>query len=71
MVEKPLITSNFEVLQNAYNKGTVFVDNSVQQIVNAILKVRNNYSELKKEISSLKQEKENEWNMKILSLKIK
>lgn len=69
MVEKPLITSNFEVLQKAYNKGTIYVDNSVQQIVNAILKVRNNYLELKDEIKNLKVEKENEWNMKINFIK--
>ena len=57
MVEKPLITSNFDVLQEAFNKGTVFVDNSVEQIVNAINKVKNNYWQLKEEIKYLKQEK--------------
>lgn len=65
MLEKPLITSNFEVLQKSYNKGTVFVDNSVQQIVNAITKVQKNYWKLKEEIKDLKEEKDNEWNMKI------
>ncbi len=65
MVEKPLITSNFDVLQEAFNKGTVFVDNSVEQIVNAIDQVKNNYLQLKEEIKYLKQEKNNEWNKKI------
>ena len=65
MVEKPLITSNFEVLQEAFSKGTVFVDNSVEQIVNAINKVQNNYWKLKEEIKYLKEEKNNEWNKKI------
>ena len=65
MVEKPLITSNFEVLQEAFNKGTVFVDNSVEQIVNAIDQVKNNYWQLKEEIKYLKQEKNNEWKKKI------
>ena len=65
MVEKPLITSNFEVLQEAFNKGTVFVDNSVEQIVNAIDQVQNNYLKLKEEIKYLKEEKNNEWNKKI------
>src|SRR5215208_663276 len=65
MVEKPLITSNFEVLQEAFNKGTVFVDNSVEQIVNAIDQVKNNYWQLKEEIKYLKEEKNNEWNKKI------
>jgi hypothetical protein len=69
MLEKPLITSNFEVLQKSYNKGTVFVDNSVQQIVNAITKVRKNYWKLKQEIKCLKEEKDNEWNMKINIIK--
>jgi glycosyltransferase involved in cell wall biosynthesis len=69
MLEKPLITSNFEVLQKSYNKGTVFVDNSVPQIVNAITKVRKNYWKLKKEIKYLKEEKDNEWNMKINIIK--
>lgn len=65
MVEKPLITSNFEVLQDAFNKGTVFVDNSVEQIVNAIGQVQNNYWKLKEEIKYLKEEKNNEWKKKI------
>jgi hypothetical protein len=65
MVEKPLITSNFEVLQDAFNKGTVFVDNSVEQMVNAIGKVQNNYWKLKEEIKYLKEEKTREWNKKI------
>ena len=65
MVEKPLITSNFEVLQEAFNKGTIFVDNSVEQIVNAINKVQDNYWKLKEEIKYLKEEKNNEWNKKI------
>jgi glycosyltransferase involved in cell wall biosynthesis len=69
MLEKPLITSNFEVLQKSYNKGTVFVDNSVQQIVNAITKVRKNYRKLKDEIKYLKEEKDNEWKMKINIIK--
>ena len=67
MVEKPLITSNFDVLKDAFNKGTVFVDNSVEQIVNAIDQVKNNYWQLKEEIKYLKQEKNNEWKKKINS----
>ena len=55
MVEKPLITSNFDVLKDAFNKGTVFVDNSVEQIVNAIDQVQNNYGKLKEEIKYLKE----------------
>ena len=69
MLEKPLITSNFEVLQKSYNKGTVFVDNSVQEIVNAVTKVRKNYWKLKQKIKYLKEEKDNEWNMKISIIK--
>lgn len=69
MVEKPLITTNFEILQEAFNKGTVFVDNSVDQIVNAINDVQNNYGKLKEEIKYLKEEKNNEWNKKISFLK--
>lgn len=65
MVEKPLITSNFEVLQEAFNKGTIFVDNSVEEIVNAIHQVQNNYLKLKEEIKYLKEEKNKEWNKKI------
>jgi glycosyltransferase involved in cell wall biosynthesis len=69
MLEKPLITSNFEVLQESFNKGTVFVDNSVQQIVNALIKVQNNYTKLEEEIKNLKEEKNYEWNTKIGFLK--
>jgi hypothetical protein len=69
MLENPLITSNFEVLQDSFHKGTFFVDNSGPQIVNAIKKVQKNYWKLKEEIKNLKQEKNNEWNMKIGFLK--
>lgn len=69
MIEKPIITSNFEVLKDSFNKGAVFVDNSVPQIVNAIKKVQDNYWRLKEEIKYLKEEKNNEWNMKIDFLK--
>jgi glycosyltransferase involved in cell wall biosynthesis len=69
MLEKPLITSNFDVLQESFNKGTVFADNSVGQIVNAIIKVQNNYMELEEEIKYLKEEKNYEWNTKISFLK--
>lgn len=69
MLEKPLITSNFEVLQKSYSKGTVFVDNSADQIVSAILKVQKNYLKLKQEIKDLKEEKEKEWNKKINVIK--
>lgn len=69
MLEKPLITSNFEVLQKSFNKGTVFVDNSVQQMKNAIIQVQSNYNKLKEEIKYLKKEKDEEWNMNISFLK--
>lgn len=69
MLEKPLITSNFEVLRISYNRGTLFVDNSVQQLVDAITKVRKNYWKLKEEIKYLKEEKDNEWNKKINIIK--
>ena len=69
MLEKPLITSNFEVLKKSFNKGAVFVDNSVQQIINAILQVQSNYNKLKEEIKYLKKEKDKEWNMNISFLK--
>jgi glycosyltransferase involved in cell wall biosynthesis len=69
MLEKPIITSNFEVLKDSFQKGAVFVDNSVPQIVNAIEKVESNYGKLKEEIKYLKEEKTNEWNMKINIIK--
>jgi glycosyltransferase involved in cell wall biosynthesis len=69
MLEKPIITSNFEVLQDSFNKGAIFVDNSVPQILNAIKIVQNNYCKLKEEIKQLKEEKNNEWNTKIEFLK--
>jgi glycosyltransferase involved in cell wall biosynthesis len=54
-VEKPLITSDWPVLKNYFNKGTLFVDNTPESIVKAIKEVRLNQAKFNQEIKELKE----------------
>lgn len=56
-VEKPLITSDTEMLRNYFRKGTVFVDNSSKGIIEGIGEVKKNYNKYKNEIIELQKER--------------
>ena len=68
-LEKPLITSNWPVLIEYFNAGTVYVDNSVEGIRNGILDAQNSYKELSQGIKSLKKCLEQDWNDQLSILK--
>jgi glycosyltransferase involved in cell wall biosynthesis len=58
---KPIITSNWPILRNFFNKGTVYVDNTSIGIKNGIIEARSNLERLKREILNLKKERYSEW----------
>jgi glycosyltransferase involved in cell wall biosynthesis len=68
-LEKPLITSNRIPLKRYFNKGAIHVDNSAEEIKQAIKTVQRKKEELDKDIHQLKIEKINEWEDKFKDFK--
>jgi glycosyltransferase involved in cell wall biosynthesis len=65
---QPIITSNWPVLKQYFNRGTIFVNNTVNGIREGVLKMGKNRSVLKKEIMILKKESIQEWRNKSFQL---
>jgi glycosyltransferase involved in cell wall biosynthesis len=68
-LEKPLITSNWVPLKQYFNKGAIHVDNSTEEIKQAIKIVQRKKEELAKDMHQLKIEKINEWEGKFKDFK--
>lgn len=58
---KPVVTSNFEVLRKSFEKGAVHVDNTVDDIVRGISKMRENISQYRDEVHQLRTRKLAHW----------
>jgi len=67
-LEKPLITSNWIPLKRYFDKGTIYVENSANDIKQAIMMSMIKSEELSKDMHQLKIEKIKEWNEKISNL---
>jgi glycosyltransferase involved in cell wall biosynthesis len=61
---KPIITSNWPLLQNYFNRGTIHVDNSCAGIRAGVIKMQREQKVLEKEIILLQQERRLEWTEK-------
>jgi glycosyltransferase involved in cell wall biosynthesis len=61
---KPLITSKGPVLEGYFNKGTIHIDNTVEQIRQSILDMRKCLSEYQAEMRVLQAERRDEWQQK-------
>ena len=68
-LEQPLITSNWIPLKRYFNKGTIYIDNTANDIRQAIMMCMTKKDELSKEMHQLKMEKIREWNDKISNLR--
>jgi glycosyltransferase involved in cell wall biosynthesis len=68
-LQKPLITSKSTSLTRSFYKGSVFVDNSSEQIQQAIEIIRGRSMEITQEIVSLREEKIKSWNEDIQGLR--
>jgi hypothetical protein len=64
-LEQPLITSNWIPLRRYFNKGTIYTDNSPDDIRKAIIVAMKKKEELSKEMHQLKIERTKEWKEKI------
>lgn len=58
---KPLITSDWPLLRRYFSKGTIHIDNSVEQIRQSVLDMREHLSEYQAEMCALQAERRNEW----------
>jgi len=64
-LEQPLITSNWIPLRRYFNKGTIYINNSSDDIRKAIMFAMTKKEELSKEMHQLKIERMKEWKEKI------
>ena len=60
-VERPLITSDFQMLREVFHKGTIHVDNSPEQLVEAINTMQGDLPRFELEIAELKRERDVWW----------
>jgi len=67
-LEQPLIISDWMPLRRYFNKGTIYVDNSPKDIIDAVMLARSKKEELSTEMRSLRFEKTKEWDGKISQL---
>jgi glycosyltransferase involved in cell wall biosynthesis len=58
---RPVITSNFEILRQAFSKGSVFVGNSADEIVDGIRTMRTGLERYQREAQLLRAEKLDRW----------
>jgi hypothetical protein len=58
---KPLITSDWPILKEYFNKGTIHTDNSIESIHKALLQMQNNLAALKAEMVLLQEERKAQW----------
>jgi len=63
-LEQPLILTNWLPLKRYFNKGTIYIDNSSDDIRKAVMVARTKKEELSKEMHQLKIERTKEWNEK-------
>ena len=64
-LEQPLILTNWLPLKRYFNKGTLYIDNSSDDIRKAVMVARTKKEELSKEMHQLKIERTKEWKEKI------
>lgn len=60
-LEKPLITSDWPPLKRYFHRGTIHINNSAQEIIDAVRTVKQKKEELGKEMRLLREEKTREW----------
>lgn len=67
-LERPIITSDWPVLREAFYKGTIYIDNTAASLVRAIEQMRNNYSYYLTEVKILREELHAGWGEKFANL---
>jgi glycosyltransferase involved in cell wall biosynthesis len=65
---KPLITSDWPILQKYFNKGTIHVDNTAVDICRAVIKMRDDLPMFEAGIRALQEQRRREWQQKAEAL---
>jgi glycosyltransferase involved in cell wall biosynthesis len=60
-LSQPIITSDWPLLRQAFHKGTIHVDNTVEGIRSGVLQMRARYPQLASEILLLQEERRRQW----------
>ncbi len=68
-LKKPLITSDFPYLHEVFSRGTAFVSATPESIEEGIRAVQSEYDHFCQEISWLRSDKQQEWNLRLSQLK--
>lgn len=68
-VEKPLITSDWPVLRRYFSRGTLYVDNSSEDIVRAVKEALERRGVLSREMHELRGRLEQEWQQQCRALR--
>lgn len=58
---RPVITSNFDLLRRHFCKGSVHVDNTVEDVVAGVHRMRDNLARFRAEIDELRRERLEDW----------
>lgn len=61
MLGKPLILSDQPVLREFFNKGTVFIENTTEGVINGVKQARAEHAPLARAITELAEEKRTHW----------
>lgn len=67
-LEKPIITSDWPLLQEFFHKGTIHVDNTAEGIRQAALHMQSEHSRLAAEIKELQAERRKLWQQWVVEL---
>lgn len=68
-VGKPLITSDWPYLQEAFPKGAVYVSPTAESIRAGVLKMRKEHEKFSEEVVALRRESRLDWNKRLSELK--
>lgn len=66
---RPVITSNFQILRDSFNKGAVFVDATSGDIRRGIKKMIGEHLQYKCEVQILRDEKLERWKEVLIGLR--
>lgn len=65
---KPIITSDWLLLQQYFEKGTIHVDNTAESICQAVMTMRENLQAFEADIRKLQKDRRQQWREKISAL---
>jgi hypothetical protein len=60
-LSRPIITSDWPLLQRSFHQGTVHVDNSAEGIHRGVIKMRSEWDRFRGEVEELRKERELQW----------